>query len=863
METTVNQKSGQITGQKSGKSSAAPWIAVLLLTFAITALTPLAFAQDRDQQGHDQDDPPDRVARLGYMEGSVSFRPAGETEWVQAASNRPMTTGDQLWADRDSRAELQLGSAVIRIGANTGFSFLNLDDRTAQLQLTSGSLNISVRRLDRDDVFEIDTPNQAFSIFQTGSYRVEASEDGTYTVVSVRQGEGESTGNGQNFTVHAGQRATFSGSDTLRADVVQIAGPDDFDNWAYNREHRHESSRSAQYVSRDVVGYDDLDDNGDWRDDRQYGHVWYPNRVGADWAPYREGHWDWIAPWGWTWVDDSSWGYAPFHYGRWVTVNNRWGWVAGPVTVRAVYAPALVVFLGAGGGGFGGNVGWFPLGPREVYVPSYHVSRDYVNRVNVSNTTVTTTNITNVYNTTIVNNNTTNITNVNYVNRNARGAVTAVPQHAFASAQPVNRSAVAINARDIASAPVSARVAVAPTQQSVMGARANTANRVAAPPAAVANRQVIAKTPPPPPPVSFAKQEQALAKNPGQPLARREVQSLRPADAPAAHRQVKQAPPGKPATPNQGPPPANAGNGAKPGQPTPPNGGQPPQNAARPGNQSGNQPGNQPGNPAANNPAPANHPNQPAQPANPANASRPERPGQNQPENPAANRPANPPPANTPPAKQEPADQPGNTRQQNERPADARPGNDRPTPDRPNAGRPNADRPNNERPNIDRPNNDRPAATSPAPVNRPGAQPQPSNRPDDNRPQPNRPDANRPEPNREAPPARNDNPPKAAQPPANGRSQPNRPQNDRPQADRPQPDRPQNDRPQADRPRSDRPPAQADRPPTDRPQADRPPNDRPKNAPAANKPMTPEEKKRLEEEQKKRLEEERKRPPGA
>jgi hypothetical protein len=159
-------------------------VGVVLLT---TALPQRAAAQD-------QDDPPGRVARLGYMQGSVSFQPAGEPDWVQAVPNRPMTTGDQLWADQDSRAEVELGSAVIRLAPNTGFSFLNLDDRTVQIQVTSGSLNISVRRLNRDDVFEVDTPNLAFSVFRPGHYRVEASADGDYTVVSVREGEGESTG---------------------------------------------------------------------------------------------------------------------------------------------------------------------------------------------------------------------------------------------------------------------------------------------------------------------------------------------------------------------------------------------------------------------------------------------------------------------------------------------------------------------------------------------------------------------------------------------------------------------------------------------------------------------------------------------
>src|SRR5712664_4005351 len=256
--------------------------AALGLVLSTVGLPDRAAAQDQYQQDQgyqQQDDPPSRVGRLGYMEGSVSFQPAGETEWVQAVSNRPMTTGDKIWADKDSRAELQLGSAVIRLSANSGFSFLNLDDRTAQIQLTSGTLNVRVRRLDRNDVFEIDTPNLAFSIYQRGSYRVEASEDGTYTVVSPREGEGEATGNGQTYTIHAGQRVTFSGTDSLNADVLEISGADQFDNWAYNRDHRYDNSRSARYLSHDVVGYEDLDDYGDWRDDSHYGHVWYPNHV--------------------------------------------------------------------------------------------------------------------------------------------------------------------------------------------------------------------------------------------------------------------------------------------------------------------------------------------------------------------------------------------------------------------------------------------------------------------------------------------------------------------------------------------------------------------------------------------------------
>lgn len=629
----------------------------LVMTLAAIVLPTRASAQD-------QDDPPGRVARLGYLQGSVSFQPAGESDWVGAVPNRPMSTGDQLWTDVDGRAEVQLGSAVIRLAPNTGFSFLNLDDNTVQIQLSSGAINVTVRKLWDEDDFEVDTPNQAFTVLQPGHYRVEASEDGSYTVISVRSGEGEATGGGQAFTLHAGQRGTFSGTDSLYADVEQIYGPDEFDNWSDFRDHRYESSRSMQYLAPDVVGYEDLDDYGDWRDDGNYGHVWFPNRVAIGWAPYHEGHWDWISPWGWTWVDDSPWGYAPFHYGRWVSVGGRWGWVAGPLAVRAVYAPALVVFIGGGPGGFGGNVGWFPLGPREVFVPSYHVSQAYVTRVNISSTTVNVTQVTNVYNTTIIHN-TTNITNITYANRSVQGAVMVVPQHAFVSAQPVGKIAVSVSAQQIASASVSARVAVVPTHESVLGARAATMGHVAAPPAAVASRQVVAKKTPPPAPVPFAKQQQALAAHPGQPLARNEVQTLRPPAAAAARPMVKQAPPGKPAAPNVGHP-ANLPNAARPGQPGPA-ANQPMNRPATP-NQPANQPMNRPSNPPAANerpvaPAPAQPNRAPAptpalQPGNRPENNRPEpaQPNRPQPNQPETNRPPAAQPNNHPePARAEPA----------------------------------------------------------------------------------------------------------------------------------------------------------------------------------------------------------------
>lgn len=470
--------------------------AVAVLSASLLAFSTTARADD---------DPPGRVARLNYIQGAISFQPGGETDWVQANPNRPLTTGDNLWADRDSRGELHTGSTSIRISGETGITFLNLDDRTVQIQLAQGSMNIRVRRMEGGDTFEIDTPNLAFTLLRPGEYRVDVDPSGGSTTVTVRDGEGDATGGGSEYHMDSGDQATFSGTDSLAYDGGQAGPPDDFDRWCRSRNEREDRSVSAHYVSRDVPGYDDLDDNGDWRDVPDYGYVWFPTRVAVGWAPYRFGHWVFVAPWGWTWVEDEPWGFAPFHYGRWATYGGAWCWVPGPVVVRPVYAPALVVFVGGAhfGASFsfggGGGVGWFPLGPREVYVPPYHVSERYVQRVNVTNTTVNVVNVTNVYNNVVINKNTT-VNNVTYMHQNNIAAVTVVSHDTFVNARPVAAAAAHVNAEQVRTAEVQRNFTVAPVQKSVVGAAAPAAVR---PPQAVMQRQVVAKQVPPAPRPSF------------------------------------------------------------------------------------------------------------------------------------------------------------------------------------------------------------------------------------------------------------------------------------------------------------------------------------------------------------------------
>jgi hypothetical protein len=460
-------------------------------------------------------DPSSRVARLNFMEGSVSFQPGGENDWVDAVVNRPLVTGDNLWADEDSRAEVHIGSTALRLGPKTGITLLEVSDRAAQIRLAQGSLIVKVRHVDDEDSYEIDTPNVAFTVMQPGDYRIDVDPDGSRTEVTVWRGRGEVTGGGSSYTVVAGQYASFTGtgnvSDHLDYELGQLPADDGFDTWALGRDQQEDQSDSANYVSREMTGYEDLDQYGSWGYVAGYGMGWRPSGVVVGWAPYRFGHWVWVGPWGWTWVEDEPWGFAPFHYGRWAFAGGGWLWVPGPSVVRPVYAPALVAWVGGGPGfnfkfSFGAGVGWFPLAPGEVFIPGYHVSRVYVNNVNLTNTRVNITSVTNVYNTVVINR-TTTVNNITYENRNVTGGVTVVSRDTFVNARPVARSVVSVPARELATAPVSHTVAVEPTRSSVLGAGRPAATR---PPAAVTNRPVVALRTPAPMPHSFD-QRQAQA----------------------------------------------------------------------------------------------------------------------------------------------------------------------------------------------------------------------------------------------------------------------------------------------------------------------------------------------------------------
>jgi len=382
------------------------------------------------------------------MNGSVSFRPANADDWDLARFNYPLNAGDQLWTDVNSRAELHVGSTAIRLAPDTAFSFLNLDDRVVRMLVNEGTVEVRLREVADDDRYEVDTPNGAVGLLEPGVYRIDVTSDQTRSRVTVRYGRADVNTSQSTFAVRQGETAELVGADNPQYYVDAAIPIDAWEQWCNERDQREDYATSARYVSREMTGYEDLDGYGYWSSVPEYGWVWAPTHIEMGWAPYRHGHWRSIEHWGWTWIDDAPWGFATCHYGRWAWYHSSWIWVPGQMVPRPYYSPALVAFVGGNGWGVGFSfgsapVGWFPLGPGELWVPPYHHSHGYLRNVNAAYVNVSNYNFTNI-----------NVNTLRYANLGIDRAVTAVPRDAFVAARSARVTGVAVPRAQLGSARV-------------------------------------------------------------------------------------------------------------------------------------------------------------------------------------------------------------------------------------------------------------------------------------------------------------------------------------------------------------------------------------------------------------------------
>jgi len=355
---------------------------LLILLFAIPALA--------------QVEPPARVGRVSLVSGTLAFYGPGDTDWSAAKVNLPVAAGAWVATDPQSRAEMSVGADSIDLSNDTQLNFAELRDKVMQIALTQGRIDLHLRRLKKDETAEIDLPRGGVWLLQPGVYDIDSGGPDQPMRITVFEGSARFAGGAIDTVVNAGDVLVLSGSDTLSA-AVERAAPDEFVRWCRSHDYDEKRLAASYHVSPATTGYEELDSYGEWAAVPTYGEAWFPKSVPGGWAPYREGRWVWIEPWGWNWVDDEPWGFAPFHYGRWARVDDRWCWVRGEFAPEPVYAPALVAFMPSPAitvsvpvpVDAGSPVGWFPLAPGEVYWPAYTRDQTYIRNVNITNVNIT------------------------------------------------------------------------------------------------------------------------------------------------------------------------------------------------------------------------------------------------------------------------------------------------------------------------------------------------------------------------------------------------------------------------------------------------------------------------------------------
>jgi len=410
----------------------AAWLAVCVWFLAALPAAP-AFASD---------DPPGRVGRVSESWGQGWLFDSTAGEWIALQRNWPLTGGDRVSVESGGRAELRIGSTAVRLDGGTELEIRRLDDDRIEMQLHIGSVAVRARSTEVAREIEIVTAEGRFLPLRAGHYRVDRRNDTSFA--SAWGGDIRFEAQDSVLNVPAGRRAEFWQEGAGRATHYTWSEiqRDEFSDWVARANREDDRFASARYVSPEMTGWEDLDRYGRWDMHAEYGALWVPTTVVSGWAPYRYGQWAWVRPWGWTWVDEAPWGFAPFHYGRWVMHGGRWCWAPGRWVARPVYAPALVAWVGGPNvsvgvqiGGYPSPVvGWVPLAPREAYVPHYTVSSVYLRGVNAGHRHLHPPSPATVPTGPIM-----------YTNQGVPGAVTVVPSNVLGARRPVAPAVVQVD----------------------------------------------------------------------------------------------------------------------------------------------------------------------------------------------------------------------------------------------------------------------------------------------------------------------------------------------------------------------------------------------------------------------------------
>jgi len=184
--------------------------------------------------------PPGRIALLQYVNGSVSIQPHGTESWVAGAANSQLANTDNVWTEKASRAELNVGTGLMEMNAETSLTIVNVDRRTVQVQLHQGTLHLHVRHLFDGEIYEVDSRNGSFTLTKSGDYRFDVDPKADTTTIIVWKGEGSVSGERPAVRVRAHERVRLSGV-TAAYEREKAPAPDGFDEWCRVRNHRQDS----------------------------------------------------------------------------------------------------------------------------------------------------------------------------------------------------------------------------------------------------------------------------------------------------------------------------------------------------------------------------------------------------------------------------------------------------------------------------------------------------------------------------------------------------------------------------------------------------------------------------------------------
>ena len=193
-----------------------------------------------------------RGAVLTYISGEVSVAPADTNQWSAARLNQALSPSEYIWTGKNSRAEINVGGAYLRLNSEVSVTLRTLTPNTVQLGVNQGEVSFTVVRLFPGQIYELDTPNATLTVMKPGTYSVDALPAEDQTLVTTRRGSIVATGTGNAVTINSGHQVRFRSGTSLQHTAEKAPPEDGFEQWASVRNQRLGIPRPNPFV---VFGY--------------------------------------------------------------------------------------------------------------------------------------------------------------------------------------------------------------------------------------------------------------------------------------------------------------------------------------------------------------------------------------------------------------------------------------------------------------------------------------------------------------------------------------------------------------------------------------------------------------------------------